>query len=236
VTSQPQPCSNRGQVLRLGFSVAILHLFLHPTTGLFTLLVRCLVGAVFLSKMKDTISNCASPHREPFLRAFAVAGACFFFALPFIALLLFLFANNCSIARNLTLIAGLSQVCASTPSRSVALHGALNPCPSCSVSLALASSYGPNRTTLTWLSTTRRTTHTTGFRCPAFECNAVNCLENSNATTVRAWCKGHALAMCAVVWSFSMLIYKLLPRRTTFTALPTTRRPAQCRAFTSCAQ
>jgi hypothetical protein len=81
--------------------------------GLFTLLVRCLIGAVFLSKMKETISNCASPQREPFLRAFAIAGACFFFALPLLALLLFLFANNCSIARNLTLIAGLSQVCCS---------------------------------------------------------------------------------------------------------------------------
>ena len=60
--------------------------------------------------MKETISNCASPAREPFLRAFAIAGGCFFFVLPFMALLLFLFASNCSLARNLTLIAGLSQV------------------------------------------------------------------------------------------------------------------------------
>jgi hypothetical protein len=79
--------------------------------GLFTLLVRCLIGAVFLTKMKETISNCAMPSREPFLRAFAIAGACFFFMLPLLALILFLLANNCSLARNVTLIAGLSQVC-----------------------------------------------------------------------------------------------------------------------------
>jgi hypothetical protein len=82
-----------------------------PPPGLFTLLVRSLIGAVFLTKMKETISNCATPSREPFLRAFAIAGACFFFTLPLLALLLFLFANNCSLARNVTLIAGLSQVC-----------------------------------------------------------------------------------------------------------------------------
>jgi hypothetical protein len=80
------------------------------TAGLFTLLVRCLIGAVFLTKMRETISNSASSSREPFLRAFAIAGACFFFILPLLALLLFLFANNCSLARNLTFIAGLSQV------------------------------------------------------------------------------------------------------------------------------
>ena len=61
--------------------------------------------------MKETISNSATPSREPFLRAFAIAGAAFFFTLPLLALLLFLFANNCSLARNVTLIAGLSQVC-----------------------------------------------------------------------------------------------------------------------------
>ncbi len=77
---------------------------------MFTLLVRCLIGAIFLTKMKETISNSASPSREPFLRAFAIAGACFFFLLPLLALLLFLVANNCSLARNLTLISGVSQV------------------------------------------------------------------------------------------------------------------------------
>ncbi len=79
-------------------------------TGLFTLLVRSMIGAVFLTKMRDTINSSPSPSREPFLRAFAIAGASFFFFLPLSALLLLLFANNCSIARNLMLISGLSQL------------------------------------------------------------------------------------------------------------------------------
>jgi HipA-like protein len=55
-------------------------------------------------------SRFGTPSREPFLRAFAGAGACFFFFLPLSALLLLLFANNCSIARNLMLVSGLSQL------------------------------------------------------------------------------------------------------------------------------
>ncbi len=117
--------------------------------GLFTLLVRSLIGAVFLTKMKETISNCATPSREPFLRAFAIAGACFFFTLPLLALLLFLFANNCSLARNVTLIAGLSQVCwrcCVSPVRGLGFR-CLHPHPSvfcsCWVCAAWASSSGP---------------------------------------------------------------------------------------------
>jgi hypothetical protein len=84
-------------------------------SGLFTLLVRSLIGAIFLTKMKETISNSSSKAREPFLRAFAIAGSCFFFVLPLLAFLLFLFAHNSSLARNLTLIAGLSQVRVACP-------------------------------------------------------------------------------------------------------------------------
>jgi hypothetical protein len=95
--------------------------------GLFTLLVRCLIGAIFLTKMKETISNSASSSREPFLRAFAIAGACFFFLLPLLASARYVFyvRFQCS----------FGVVCV----------GAVTLC-SCWASLASASSCGPKHT------------------------------------------------------------------------------------------
>lgn len=141
-------------------------------SGLFTLLVRSLIGAIFLTKMKETISNSASKAREPFLRAFAIAGSCFFFVLPLLAFLLFLFAHNSSLARNLTLIAGLSQVCVACPVlRFVACCCSRVRC-SCWVWLASGSSCGPKRTTRTSLWTKKAATPMMACRL-AFESTAL---------------------------------------------------------------